>query len=76
MQRKCDFGYSRPMNVIQQAARDAIKQHGGVTKAAGALRINRTVLRLLADGQRDNASPETIKRLGLKIVAVRPENVP
>lgn len=59
------------MNIIQRTAREAIKQHGGATKAARALKINRTVLVLLADCKRDNASDETVRKLGLKLVAMR-----
>jgi hypothetical protein len=58
------------MNIVQRAARDAIQRHGGVPKASRALRINRTVLRLLADCKRESGTTETLRRLGLKLVPV------
>ncbi|MFZ0462240.1 MAG: hypothetical protein WAL82_07525 [Candidatus Acidiferrales bacterium] len=56
------------MNIVQQAARAAIQRHGGTTKAARALQINRTVLRLLADCKRESATDATLRKLGLKLV--------
>ena len=61
------------MNIVQKAARAAIERHGGATKAARALRINVTVLRLLADCKRENANFKTMQRLGLKLVPVEAE---
>jgi methylphosphotriester-DNA--protein-cysteine methyltransferase len=60
------------MNIVQKAARDAINRHGGVTKAARALSINRTVLRLLSDCKRESATDATIRKLGLKLVPMTP----
>jgi Fe-S cluster biogenesis protein NfuA len=58
--------YSAPMNAVQEAARNAVKKHGGnVTVAAKALGINRTVLALLADCRRQSASESTLRKLGL-----------
>ena len=54
------------MPIVQERARAAITQHGGLRKAARALRINVTVLSLLADGKRKSASPKTLRALGLK----------
>lgn len=62
--------YVSAMNIVQQAARAAIQRHGGVVKASRALKINRTVLRLLADCKRDSATDVTLRRLGLKLVPV------
>ena len=56
------------MNLAQQRAQEVIKQHGGVLKASRALRINKTVLSLLASGDRTSASPKTLRLLGVKKV--------
>jgi hypothetical protein len=61
------------MNIVQRTARRAIERHGGATKAARALRINRSVLVLLADCRRESASDKTLRRLGLKLVPVEPD---
>lgn len=58
------------MSIVQKAAKAAIKRHGGATKAARALRINRTVLVLLADGKRPSASIPTLQKLGLKLAPI------
>lgn len=63
------------MNVIQRAARTAIKQHGSATKAARALKINRTVLVLLSDCKRESASDKTLRKLGLILVPVAAQDV-
>jgi hypothetical protein len=60
------------MNLLQQRAKALIAQHGGVVKAARASRINRTVLRLLADGARDSCSPATLRKLGLRPAGYEP----
>jgi hypothetical protein len=54
------------MDALRQRALEVYKQHGGWAQAARALRINRTVLWLLATGQRKSCGPETLKALGLK----------
>jgi len=54
------------MTVLQARAQAAIDQHKGLAKAARALRINRSVLCLLATGKRTSASPRTLRALGLK----------
>jgi hypothetical protein len=54
------------MNILQATAREAIKKHGGLIKASNALKVNSSVLSLMASGQKRSASPKTLKRLGLK----------
>jgi hypothetical protein len=57
--------HMRAMNIIQQQARMAVKQHGGVRKAARALGINYSLLSKLQDGRRTSASEKTLRALGL-----------
>ncbi len=54
------------MGIVQERAIAAVKRHGGVGAAARALRINRSVLSLLADGKRRSASRRTLAALGLR----------
>lgn len=56
------------MPIVQERAKAAVEQHGGVRPAARALRISAGVLSLLADGKRKSASPRTLRALGLKRV--------
>ena len=56
------------MAIVQERARAAIEQHGGVRPAARALRISAGVLSLLADGKRSSAGPKTLRALGIKRV--------
>jgi hypothetical protein len=57
---------SAPMPILQERARAAIKQHGGLRKAAKALGINHSTLLYLAEGKRTNASARTLQALGVK----------
>lgn len=60
------------MSILKQRALEVIEQHGGTARAARALRINRTVLTLLADGTRTSCSPETLRALGLRPAGYEP----
>jgi hypothetical protein len=53
------------MTRIQSAAHRAIKKHGGVVAAAGALGIHHGYLSRLASGQR-SCGPRVLRKLGLK----------
>lgn len=53
------------MTLPQERAKAAITKHGGVRKAAKALKINYAVLSLLASGKRISASARTLRALGL-----------
>lgn len=59
-------GYYRTMTLIQKAARAAIKQHGGLRKAARALGMSPAYLCRLQNGERTNGSPETLAKLGIR----------
>ena len=59
------------MNIVQQRAQAAVKQHRGVRKAARALGIDYGLLAKLASGKRASASERTLRALGLTR-AVRP----
>lgn len=54
------------MSILQDTAKAAINQHGSASKAARALKINRSLLTLLADGKRKSCSPGTLRKLGLR----------
>jgi hypothetical protein len=54
------------MGILQDRARQIIEHYQGAARAARALRINRSVLSMLADGTRKSASPRTLRALGLK----------
>lgn len=54
------------MAILQERARAAIKQHGGLRKAARALGINHSTLLFLSDGRRTAANPKTLRAFGLK----------
>lgn len=53
------------MPILQTRARAVIHEHGGLRLAARKLRINHTVLSMLADGKRTGASERTLRALGL-----------
>ena len=58
--------YKSDMAILQERARAAIKQHGGLRKAAQALKIDHSTLLYLAEGKRLTARPKTLRRLGLE----------
>jgi len=60
------------MNMVQKAAVAAVERHGSISRAARATNIDRSVLSMLVNGQRDSASVETMRKLGLRLV---PEEV-
>ena len=53
------------MAILQDRAREVIKSHGGLRKAAKALRLNHSTLLFLAKGRRRNATEGTLRKLGL-----------
>jgi hypothetical protein len=61
------------MNIIQKKAREAIKQYGGLLKAAAALQIDQSTMSRVASGKKRSVSPKTLRRLGLKR-AIIPDN--
>jgi DNA-binding transcriptional LysR family regulator len=56
------------MNMVQKAAVAAVERHGSISRAARATNIDRSVLSMLVNGQRDSASVETMRKLGLRLV--------
>jgi hypothetical protein len=56
----------RGMSLLQKTAKAAILQYGNTSRAARALKINRTLLSLLANGDRKSCSPGTLRKLGLR----------
>lgn len=55
-----------PQNLLQRAAKAAIKEHRSVRKAAEALGLDHTLLYRIATGARQNVSAHTAAKLGLQ----------
>lgn len=54
------------MEEIQAAAQKKIDQHGGVRKAARALRMTPAYLSRLRSGNKQNPSDKILRKLGLR----------